>query len=106
MMLPIPSCPDALAPQHATELDVSLRRAQLKPGPLPTDTALSPPGRVTAAYELGTALRPRSMLVLPLPSWPVPLSPQHLTAPPVSRAPPPASAADTAVAVVPSDTAG
>src|SRR5262245_61217355 len=74
VVVPLPSWPLPLAPQHETVL--SVRRAQANA--LPADTQLAPVSPDTVTGEV-------LFVVDPSPSWPETFSPQHAAAP-VERA--------------------
>src|SRR5580704_4980799 len=71
VVVPLPSWPSLLRPQHSTVPPESSAQAEsIAVGPLRPETA-------TGVEEL---------VVVPLPSWPSPFSPQHSTVPPESSA--------------------
>jgi hypothetical protein len=70
MVVPSPSWPRLLSPQHSTA--PLARTAQVWLAPAVTDTASSMPNTATGRVR---------WLVLASPSWPRALSPQHTTAP-------------------------
>ena len=78
-VVPMPSCPTVLSPQHRTR--VSAPSAQVKAPPVEIATAPVTPG------TLAGRATPAS-LVVPLPSWPEPLLPQQLTVPSLCKAQP------------------
>ena len=76
VVLPLPSCPYSLLPQHLTAPPLVMAQLWALPALMAVTPLFSP---VTST---GTGL----VVVLPLPSCPVSLVPQHLTAPPLVRA--------------------
>ncbi len=70
VVVPFPSCPSPLRPQH--EVVPSTSRAQECSTPVVTSVALSMPDTFTGV---------RLLITLPSPSWPKSLLPQHVTLP-------------------------
>src|SRR5205085_2271358 len=83
VVVPSPSCPYVLSPQH------------LAPPPGVTAQVWPSPGAITLAVRPGTSTGVRRWVVVPSPSWPLVLLPQHFTPPPALIAqvwlPPPAA---------------
>src|SRR5262245_57131289 len=75
-VLPSPSWPSSLAPQHLTPPAVVSAHVWARPAAIAIAVVPRPP------TSTGTGLS----VVPPLPSWPVPLLPQHFTPPEVVNA--------------------
>src|SRR5207244_1683517 len=76
IVVPSPSWPEPLSPQHLTP--PALVSAQVWPPPAEiAATPLASPEAATGAWR---------WIVVPSPSWPTPLPPQHLTPPPLVSA--------------------
>jgi hypothetical protein len=96
VVVPIPSSPILLSPQHCTVPPDN----SAQPAISPTQTAVAPASPLTATGVAG-------LFVVPLPSSPAELSPQHCTVPPDSNAQAESSPTETAVAsVIPLTAAG
>src|SRR5947207_792874 len=75
VVVPFPSCPAKLSPQHLTV-----------PPPSSAQVCLYPQDTATASSIPTTATGVVASVFVPLPSWPRSLRPQHRTAPPASSA--------------------
>src|SRR5436305_1749274 len=84
VVVPLPSCPEPLAPQHLAVPSASNAQEWLPPAAIAT--ALVRPVTTAGVVLQAAPLQVCGPVKVPLPNWPKALAPQHLTVPSASNA--------------------